>query len=56
MLQICTLSLRLTLGKAITYVTDAMRAFAHLPTLLVVGHPVTLCGKLRALCARMHRV
>ncbi len=35
----------LSLNKAMAYVTNAVCAGAPTPTLLVVGHPVTLTGK-----------
>ncbi|XXN13569.1 MAG: Holliday junction resolvase RuvX [Candidatus Hodgkinia cicadicola] len=40
-----TPGLNLSLNKAMIYVTNAVRAGARTPTLLVVGHPVTLTGK-----------
>ncbi|XXN13727.1 MAG: Holliday junction resolvase RuvX [Candidatus Hodgkinia cicadicola] len=44
-LDIATSGLALSLAKAMIYVTNAIGAAAPAPTLLVVGHPITLCGK-----------
>ncbi|AUG91375.1 Putative pre-16S rRNA nuclease [Candidatus Hodgkinia cicadicola] len=47
-----TPGLNLSLSKALIYATNAIRASAPAPTLLVVGHPVTLTGK-RSLRTRL---
>ncbi|AIC63801.1 Holliday junction resolvase-like protein [Candidatus Hodgkinia cicadicola] len=52
MLNSFTPGLSLSLSKAMTFVTSAVRAGAPTPTLLVVGHPVTLTGK-RSLQTRL---
>ncbi|AHL30969.1 MAG: hypothetical protein HCTETUND1_168 [Candidatus Hodgkinia cicadicola] len=47
-----TPGLNLSLSKALIYATNAIRASAPAPTLLVAGHPVTLTGK-RSLQTRL---